>query len=195
MITFDSSQQTQVAQPSYAVHWLIEADFTTGIQRVTTAAIDVQDSLGNNYLGLGQLVSVSDVTENSDVTASKVTVAVPIVNQSLLALTLGNVSTYRGRSIRLYLQLFDANHARVGPRVLRWAGYMNPVQIKPNKDGGGRIEIPCTKAGMNRFRNFAGLRLTHAQQVSRFPGDLGLQYMADLIEKPALWLSKRFQEI
>ena len=74
---------------------------------------------------------------------------------------------------------------------------MNPAKVTRGGAGGennGRVEIPCSRYGMARARNYQGLRHTHAQQQLRFPGDVGLQYMQDLIEKPALWLSKRFQE-
>lgn len=195
MLTLDGAATAQLSQPAYGIHWLIEADFTTGMQRVTTAPINITSG-GNTYTGLGNQVSVSDVSENSDVSAAKVTIGITLADPALASLFMGNISSYRGRAARLYLQVFNEKFVPTGAKVLRWAGYMNPVEIKPGREGqAGRVEIPCTRAGMNRFRNFRGLRMTHEQHIKRFPGDLGLQYMPDLISKPALWLSKRFQEI
>ena len=106
---------------------------------------------------------------------------------------------YRGRPVRLYLQLFTEAFAPVGTKVHRWTGTMEPVRITRRTQAGGpssgRIEMPCTRNGMARARNYQGLRLTHAQQQVTYPADLGLEYLQALIEKPALWLSKRFQEI
>jgi hypothetical protein len=58
----------------------------------------------------------------------------------------------------------------------------------------GRLNLECSRAGMARARNLHGLRLTDAQQQHLYSGDLGLQYVQTLIEKPSLWLSKRFQQ-
>jgi hypothetical protein len=119
----------------------------------------------------------------------------------MLAAVLGSASTYRGRAARLSLQLFDEAFAPVGSPVPRWSGYMEPVKVTRRAatpddggGGGGRIELPCNRAGMARARNYQGLRHTNAQQLVRYPGDRGLEYMQALIEAPALWLSKQFQE-
>lgn len=200
-LTLDGTTQSQINQAVLGVHWLIEADFTGGTVRLTTAPIDVTSG-GSTYTGLGQLMTVSDVSESGDVAATKVTIGFSIANtsgSSGMNNLLGSIETYRGKAVRLYLQVFDERFVPVGTKTLRWSGYMNPISVKPqrNNDGtmGAEVEMPCSRAGMNRFRNFQGLRLTHEQHIVRFPGDLGLQYMAELIQKPTVWLSKRFQEV
>lgn len=195
MITMGSTQHTQVV---CGAHWLVELEFLAATIYATTAPVDVVAS-GNTYSGLGTLLAVSAVGESSDVSAEKITISVPIVNSAMKAAVLGAASTYRGRRVRLYLQLFDEAFQPVGPRVARWAGYMEPARItrRPAVDGsgGGAIELPCQRSGMARARKYRGLRHTHAQHLLRYPGDMGLQYQQDIVERPALWLSKRFQEV
>ena len=71
---------------------------------------------------------------------------------------------------------------------------------KPSRDGtpggsiSGAIKLICSRSGANRARAGTGLRLTHAQQVARYPGDNGCEYIQTLVDKPAQWLSKRFQQ-
>ena len=48
---------------------------------------------------------------------------------------------------------------------------------------------------MARARNAPGLRLNDAQQQAAYAGDRGLEYVAKLLEQPALWLSKKFQKV
>jgi hypothetical protein len=37
--------------------------------------------------------------------------------------------------------------------------------------------------------------LTLAQRQLLFPGDLGCEYVSQLLEKPQVWLSKKFQTV
>lgn len=195
MISMGGTQHTAVV---CGAHWLIELDFSGGMVYATTAPITVVAS-GNTYTGLGSYLSVAPVTESEDSSADKLSITVPVVSSSMLAAAMGDATTYRGRAARLYLQLFDEAFVPVGPRVARWSGYMEPARITRQpaaggQAGGGTIELPCQRAGMARARNYQGLRITHSQQQVRFTGDVGLAYMQALIEAPALWLSKKFQE-
>lgn len=195
---------TTHAASALGVHWLVMLDFSPTPAYLTTAAVNVTVGEGEEaivYTGVGAQLAVSSVSESEDAGAERITLSVPVVDATMLAAVLGPASTYRGRRVRLSLQLFDENLAPVGAPVPRWAGYMEPVRVsrkagtpEEGAAGSGRIEMPCQRAGMARARNYQGLRHTHAQQLLRYPGDMGLQYMQALIESPALWLSKRFQE-
>lgn len=198
--SFGAAGDALLASPVRGAHWLIDLAFADGTMYLTTNALDIV-SAGQTYRGLGQLLAVSSIQESEDSSTEKLTLSVPVVNNAMLAATLGNVESYRGRRVRLYLQLIGENFQPVGERVARWSGYMEPVKVSrtspPHAGGaaGGRIELPCSRAGMARARNYEGLRLTHAQQQLAHPGDRGFEYVQGLIEQPALWLSKRFQEI
>lgn len=194
MITMGTTQHTQLV---CGAHWLIELDFLAGTTYATTAPVSVTTG-GHTYTGVGAHLSVSTLSESEEAGADKLTISVPIVNSTMLAAAMGDANTYRGRAARLSLQLFDDKFVPVGSAVPRWSGYMEPARIKRSASdagsGSGSIELPCSRAGMARARNYQGLRHTQQQQQLRFPGDLGLQYMQALIEAPALWLSKKFQE-
>jgi hypothetical protein len=199
-LTLDGTATARAASGVAGLHWLIEFDFSGGTQYFTTWS-DTVTIAGHDYIGRGNLLSVSNVLESEDPAADKLTFALNAVNSALIALVLGPVTTYRNRPVRLYGQFFDDTFKPAGAPVLRWQGYMDKVQIprtpSPPEGGpsSGRIELQCVRAGQARFRNATGLRLTDAQQQQRFPGDLGLQYVQTLVEQPSLWLSKRFQTI
>ena len=197
-LTFGTAGNAQVATGVVGCHWLVEMDFSTGTQYLTTAPVNVLVS-ATNYIGLGKLMQVAPLAESEDNTAAKLVISATVVDSALFAAVLGPASEYRGRPVRLYLQLFSEAFAPVGTKVYRWTGTMEPVRITRRTQAGGpssgRIEMPCTRNGMARARNYQGLRLTHAQQQVTYPADLGLEYLQALIEKPALWLSKRFQYI
>lgn len=199
-LALDGTAAARIAAPVRGVAWLVELQFSSGTVRYTTAPMAVTVG-ADTYLGLGDLAGVSDVGESENTGAEQLALSFSLVNPSMLAATLGNVEGYRGRTARLWLQLFDEAFQPAGAPVLRWSGVMDRVQVSrtPAPEGGGassgHLELQCSRAGMARARNAEGLRLSHAQQQQRFPLDLGLQYVQALIEQPALWLSKRFQKL
>ena len=199
-ITLDGPATAALTASARGAQWLVEADFTTGTVYYTTNAVSLTVG-GHTYTGLGNMADVTGVTESEDTSVQKITLGFSVANPAILAATLGNVERYRWRPVRLYLQLIDTTYQPVGAPVLRFSGYMEPIKVTRQAappEGGprtARLEMPCSKAGMSRARKAQGLRLTHAQQIARFPGDLGLQYMQELVEKPAVWLSRAFQNI
>ena len=200
-LALDGTASARIAAPVRGVAWLVQLDFLPTALYYTTWPLTPPPIGGITYIGLGSLLEVGNVSESENTSAEQVTLSLSIVNTALLAATLGNVENYRGRSVRLYLQLFDETFQPAGAPVLRWAGTMQPVKVvrTPSDPSGGssagRVELPCARAGMARARNPMGLRLSHAQQQQRYPGDLGLEYVQTLVEQPSLWLSKRFQKV
>lgn len=180
------------------VCWLVEMDFSSGTVYCTTAPLSLLIN-GHNYLGLGMLSGVSELRESADSAAERISLSLTIADASLLALVLGDVGGYRGRPVRLYLQLLDENFQPDGAPRHRWSGVMDRTQItrtagdpESGTSPGGVVEMQCSRAGMARARNWSGLRLTHQQQSARYPGDTGLRYLRGLIEKPTPWLSVAF---
>ena len=197
MITMGTTRHQQVVA---GVAWLAEMDFSGGTVYVTTAPQSITTG-GHTYTGLGALVGVANLNESADASAEKITLSLSVADTALLALAIGGVETYRGRAVRLYLQLFDEQFVPVASPVQRWSGVMDRVQInrRPAEPGSagagsGSIEMQCSRAGMARARNYQGQRLTDVQQRLAYPGDTGLRYVRMLIEKPQPWLTVAFQK-
>jgi len=199
LITLDATALARIAGTVRGAANLIELDFLSGLQRATNWSQTVVSG-GNTYLGLGDIISISPMGESEDTKNDKVTISISIVNSAMLAALIGPATEYRGRAVRLYLQLFDDGFQPAGASVLRWAGKMDKVAVVRKRAGldgtpTGKIELQCSRSGVARMRNDDGLRLTHAQQLQRFPGDNGLEYLDMLVAKPATWLSTKFQKI
>ena len=205
----DTSVRNAWAGKVRGVAWLIEleflaADLTTPSPVYLATWPETKDIGGKTYLGVGNLVQVSPVAESENPTQQRVTISASVVDTAMKALAIGQVERYRNRRARLYLQTYGETFQPIGTKVLRWSGFMDRVKI-PRPRGssiqgvpapaGGRIELECSRAGVARSRNAEGLRLTNSQQQAEFPGDLGLEYIKELLETPTLWLSKKFQEV
>jgi len=146
MITMGTTRHQQVVA---GVAWLVEMDFTAGTQYLTTAAQSLTTG-GHTYTGLGALVSVAGLNESADSSAEKITLSLAAANAAMLVLGLGNVEGYRGRAVRLYLQLFDETFTAVASPLQRWSGVMDKVQITRQPadpaggPGGGSIDLQCS---------------------------------------------------
>ncbi len=178
--------------PAVGVVLLVEMDFTGGTVRYTNWPHDVVVG-GNTYTGLGNLGSVGALKESEDGQMQTVDLELSQVSANNLGLALGSVSGYQGRAVRIYTALTDVNFVLTGAPVLRFSGWMNVVKIRREDGNVGRVIMQCATAGYDLRRNPAALRMNDTQHQSRFPGERGFEYVADLIARPQMWLSKRFQ--
>jgi hypothetical protein len=203
MLTLNSTELARLSAAVAGVVYLVELDFIVAglpvVQRFTTFNLELTVG-GQAYMALGTLAAVGDLHESQDTDTQTLNLSLSVANAAVLASVLGNVEGYRGRQARIYLLLLDENYRPVGTPRLRFAGEMEPVRVARDSPGpgggpvGGKIDLPVSRAGMSRARNYDGLRLTDEQQRAEYPADRGLEYVRTLIEKPTLWLSKRFQE-
>lgn len=198
MIAVDSAALAALQSRAVGEAWLVSLDFAGGMQRVTTWATDLTAG-GQTWQALGSTLGISQIKGSEDAGPEQVTLSLPM-QAGMMSLVLGNVESYRGRRARIYLQVMDAETLQpIGSPILMYVGEMQPVKIDRSGAGAGggpvtgRIEMPITRAGMANIRRQDGLRITHEQQLARYPGDMGLQYLQDLIKSDAQWLSAAFQ--
>ena len=144
MLTLDPTAATRISSSVRGFCWLAELDFTTGTLYHTTWPDDVIAS-GHTYGGTGGNVTLDTLMESESGNTDKLTISISVVSQAMLAATIGNLDTYRGRRIRLYLQLLDETFQPVGAAVHRWTGRMQPVQVsrKPSPAEAARPERRC----------------------------------------------------
>lgn len=193
-ITTNGGFDTAAAAPAVGVLYLVELDFLGGTLYLTNWPTNV--TIGAQvYTGLGNLGGVSELKESEDGQTQKVELTLSQVSSTNLALALGSVSGYQGRAVRIYVALTDTNLAVTGSPVLRFSGWMNLVKVRREGDNAGVITLECQTGGYDVRRNPAALRMNDSQHQAVRPGELGFQYVADLIGKPQLWLSKRFQSV
>jgi hypothetical protein len=199
-LTLDGTATARIAASVRGVAWLVDLEFVSGTIYYTTSPVSLTVS-GHDYMGLGDLATVSVIGESEDASASQISLGFSLVDTAMLAASLGNLDDYRGKRAALWLQLYDETWQPAGAPIKRWAGFMDRVTVErkpPDPLAGGpstgRLNLECSRAGMARARNLRGLRLTDAQHQQRYPGDLGVQYVQPLLEAPAAWLSKRFQQ-
>lgn len=197
MIQTDTDSQELLEAKYRGLVYLAELDFKVQTIRFNSSAENLTIG-GNVYTGLGNMVEWPSMKESEDSSPNKLTFRFSLVNQALLAATIGDATQYRHRKVRVYLQMMTPSFHQKGQPILRWRGYMDKVSTEKSKNDtgfAGVIKLDCTKPGLTRVRNYEGLKLTHEQHRLRYPNDRGLEYMQELVQTPQPWLTVDFQKI
>lgn len=203
MIAVDAPALAALQSAAYGEAWLVDLYFAAGTYRLTTWPVDLDrptpEGPTATYTGLGQQLAIGTITATEDAGPGQVSLSMPLA-PGMLPATLGNVESYRGRRARIRYQVLDAQTLQpLGAPIPIYVGEMQPVKVprtSPSGIGGavgGRIEMQLVRAGTSAARRRDGSRLTHAQQQQRHPGDMGLQYVAELVRGETPWLTVAFQ--
>jgi hypothetical protein len=190
-----SAVDDQLASQQVPTAYFMELDFLGGMIRLTTWSVSILWG-GFTWTGLGAVVSLSKIATSERPQYPALDIGLSVQNPTILGLARGNVENYRGRDANLYRYILSDDNTYLGDPELGWAGEMSQVRIDT---GDGRtkaasITLRCEQRGRAQ-RNSTSLRLVSAQQEQRFPGDTALRRKEELIAKPQLWLSKKFQRI
>ena len=190
-MTITASQQTELERPAPKVAYFMELQFTTATQYLSTWNRNYTWN-SQLWLGLGGLVSVSTISESESTVSNSLSFNLNAADPSWIALAVGDDSVYRRRLALLYMCPIGDDGLLIDTPELCWRGRMDTVAIGVNEDSGS-ISLKCETAAY-AFKRRPTLRINSSQQKKVYPTDTGFDYLEDLIAKPQLWLSKKFQE-
>lgn len=163
------------------VAFFAEFQFASGTVRVWSG-IGAKVWGAQTWSGAGDFGGITPVDESTEVQAAGLAFKLSGIPSSTLSLALGD--NYRGRPCKLWLAVLDAADAVVDAYQV-FAGRMDVMKID---DGGDtatiNVQAENRLVDLTRARS---LRYTDAEQKRLFAGDLGLEYVAKLAEKPLYW--------
>lgn len=135
------------------------------------------------WAGVGDFGGVSDVEEGADISARGITLTLSGVPSELLAHSLA--TQYRGRGVKLWLGFLNESGAFVANPYQIFGGRMDTMTIEDSGET-STISVQC-ESRLIDLRRPRVSRYTHEEQIARHPGDLGLEFVARLAEKPLYW--------
>jgi hypothetical protein len=162
---------------------LMKAEFDSGdVLAWTGYGTIVYD--GDSYLGVGDFGGVDKVDESADLRANGAVLTLSGIPSSLLATALGE--EYQGRPITLFLGLLDlTSGALIADPYAILSGRMDVMSIQEASDTATiSLTVENNLIELTRSKE---RRYTHEDQQIDYPGDLGLEYVAGLQEKPLNW--------
>lgn len=188
----------QVLEPFFTV----ELDFDSGPLYMWTGYGNLTIG-GKTYIGAGQLLNISSVTETTEMEAKGATITVSGIPSGFLSVALQE--PYQGRECRIFFaivvneELLQENGGllltEAGDIILTeesgiklteiFSGELDQMNIEENADTA--IVSVTAENVLIKLERPTIRRFTNEDQRSRFPNDKGLEYVASLQDKEILW--------
>ena len=131
------------------------------------------------YLGAGTLLSLSSVEETTEMEAKGASLTLSGIPFSFLSLALAE--PYQGRECRIYFGMTSAPSAYVEI----FSGELDQMNIS---EEGGTSSVSVTAENvLIKLERPVVRRFTNEDQKSRYPADLGLEFIAGLQDKEIYW--------
>jgi hypothetical protein len=138
---------------------------------------------GKTWLGVGDLLAVSELEENSDVSAKGMTISLKGVKSSDISLALAGMA--RNKPGKIWLALLDASGSVIANPKIMFSGKLDTCTVEDGADTCTiSIALESELIDLERPRE---VRLTDQEQQKRFPGDRGLENIAALQDANIPW--------
>jgi hypothetical protein len=160
---------------------LFEGDFIDGQVRAWSGYGDLSWN-GKTWQGTGTLLSVSDITEDKEISAKGVNILLDGIPSELISLALSNCR--QGANGSVYLG-FIKDNAIVNNPILLFEGKLDVPVINEGGDTSS-ITISYESRLIDLLRAREN-RYTDEDQKREFPGDLGCEFVVSLQDKNITW--------
>ena len=188
-----------VVYPFFAV----ELQFDGNIVRMWTGQGTLVLADNSEWVGLGQLLSISAIEETSEMSVKGASISLSGIPSTLLSLALSE--PYQGRIAKIYFGTFQQGSIlqessyyillQDGSRINLedmsanlnelFSGYMDQMNIEESGDT-ATIEMMVENKLIDLERARVA-RFTSGYQKSVYPGDLGMDFIEDLQDKRISW--------
>jgi len=196
---------TELIASEITPFFAVELSFETSTLRFWSG-LGEQVIGGDTYVGSGNMLAVSTIDETSEVAARGATLTLSGIPSELISLALQE--PYQGRKCRIFFGVANANGELLlqenGSLVLNEDG--SALSLAPNTENvmseifSGYIDQMNIDEGADTSTIAVGVesrlidlqrprvrRYTHESQKSRFPNDLGFEFVNDLQDKKFAW--------
>ena len=165
---FPTNVATALAQQHVGIVTFSKLEFPSG-------TVYVHNSLGTytwggqDWLGVGDLGSISQVQEGIDVSPYAITLTLSGLDTTISGAAL--TEDYFMRPVTVYMGVLDADDALIADPTQIWAGFMDQMNVSLGADGGDAIQL-IAESELSRFDMSRNLMYTNAAQQERYSGDL-----------------------
>ena len=171
------SLKTQGAKPVV----LVELQFDSGISRLWSGVGNLVWN-GDTFLGAGGLGSIDLAQETVEQKALGIRLTLSGIPPSEISLALGE--DVIGRIATVWLAFFDASDLLIADPIVVFAGRMDTMDVALADTATVTVTAESRLIDWDRPRE---RRYTDADQQEKFPGDQGLAFVSQSVEKEIVW--------
>jgi hypothetical protein len=165
---------------------LVEMCFKSGTERVCNAANSFvwgTEIVGGTevpkiWLGLGELGGISAIQEGTELQMYGVSLSLSGVDPVFAAKAL-NPEEYQQRPCTIWLALLDDDYRIIDEPVITFRGRMDTMPVEIGKTATINMTVESRLVDWERPRIS---RFNHEDQQALYPGDLGFEYVAQMVE-------------
>ena len=161
---------------------LVAADFPSGTVYIWTG-LGTLTWNGHDWLGVGTLLAVPAIEELATVDARGTVIQLSGLDASLLSTVMEDLQ--HGRSVVIYLALFDSSLALIADPLLLWSGMMDQPTIEVSGDT-ATISMACENK-LIEMNVAVDRRYTNEDQQLDYPGDMGFSFVDQIQEITIYW--------
>ena len=179
---FNNALKAEALRPFLAV----ELEFSTGSLLIWNGYGDLTCTAGGSsktFTGLGDLINVSSVSESDQVEAVGVALSLTGIKSSFISTALSG--NYTNRNAAIYFGTFDSSKNVIADVYTLFNGKLDIMKIDE------KVETAIITINLeNRLIAFdrpKERRFTNEDQLQRFSGDKGLEFVPDLQDKEIVW--------
>ena len=171
-----------VVRPAYFVRMVFDSGESPNVLNIWNGIGDLAYG-GNTYTGTGDLLSISQITETSDISATGINVTLTGVKTSFIAIAKDH--EYQGRPLSVSLGAFDASGDLIADPVIVFSGFMDTMTIS---ESGAYSTIGISVENkLVSFERTKVRRYTAEDQKIDHPTDKGFEYVTAIVQKEIIW--------
>jgi hypothetical protein len=184
-----STAAKAAAQAGHVIPIALAAfEFSSSVVRVASTPFNVTadadgDSVAETFTGVGHLGKIAPVEEGSEQRAYSLAFHLSGIAAELVSTALGE--NYQGREANLWIALMDpVSYQIIDSPVLIFAGLMDTMDMEVSKEAALELRAQSRLA---RWEASPNERYNDAAHQARYPGDKGLQFIEQTVEKEIVW--------
>ena len=171
-----------VVRPAYFVRMVFNSGESPSDLNIWNGIGDITYG-GITYTGTGDLLSISQITETSDVQATGIDVTLTGIKSSFLSIALRH--EYQGRPLTVSLGAFNASGTLISSPVIIFSGFMDTMTI--SESGSYSTISISVENKLVAFERTKVRRYTAEDQKIDHPTDKGFEYVTAIVEKEIIW--------
>jgi len=186
--SFEAASQSEF----FRLIFFVDLGFDSGTVRVHNGLGEYSFG-GNNYIGLGDFGFIEPIEEGGELSPYSISIGLSGIDDAVKASSINLLDTVMGediymRPVTIYTGAIDADGDLLGDPAQHGVYFMDVPEIVVGNQNIVRVTCESEMAIFDRSNNS---RYTDSDLQTEYPGDLGFEYLDQMVEAKIVWRGSR----